>query len=233
VGGCSVSIDLKAVRTNLDAIERQIDAACCRAGRKDRPRLLVASKYLDVDQMEVLAQAGIRLVGENRAEGLEAKWERWKGSFEFHFIGHLQSRKVRQVLPCVSLIHSVESISLVEELDKRAGTEVRVLLEVNVSGEDTKYGILPAAAETFLERAAAHRRVRFTGLMTMAPLTPDPESNRPFFRELQELRDRLAAAFTGRYELTELSMGMSNDYGVAVEEGATIVRIGSALLSNV
>jgi uncharacterized pyridoxal phosphate-containing UPF0001 family protein len=135
-------------------------------------------------------------------------------------------------LPYVSLIHSVESISLVEELDSRADTEVRVLLEVNVSGEETKYGILPAAAETFLERAAAHRRVMFAGLMTMAPLTPDPESTRLFFRELRELRDRLAVAFTGRYELTELSMGMSNDYGVAVEEGATIVRIGSALLSD-
>jgi uncharacterized pyridoxal phosphate-containing UPF0001 family protein len=120
----------------------------------------------------------------------------------------------------------------VEELDKRTEAEVRVLLEVNVSGEETKYGILPAAAETFLERAAAHRRVKFTGLMAMAPLTSDPESTRPYFRELRELRDRLAVAFAGRYELTELSMGMSNDYEVAVEEGATIVRIGSALLAD-
>jgi PLP dependent protein len=182
--------------------------------------------------MGALAEAGIRLVGENRAEGLETKWSRWKDSFEFHFIGHLQSRKVPRVLPYVSLIHSVESISLVEELDKRAETEVQVLLEVNVSGEESKYGILPAAAETFLERAAAYRRVRFTGLMTMAPLVPDAESTRTFFRELRELRDRLATSFTGRYELTELSMGMSNDYEVAVEEGATIVRIGSALLSD-
>jgi hypothetical protein len=227
-----VSIDAERLRTNLAAIERRIEDARSRAGCESFPRLLVASKYLGVDEMGVLAQAGIGLVGENRAEGLEAKWARWKDSFEFHFIGHLQSRKVRQVLPCVSLIHSVESISLVEELDRRTETEVRVLLEVNVSGEETKYGILPAAAETFLERAAAHRRVRFAGLMTMAPLTPDPESTRLFFRELRELRDRLAVAFTGRYELTELSMGMSNDYEVAVEEGATIVRIGSALLSD-
>jgi PLP dependent protein len=221
------------VCANLADIERRITDACSRAGRETSPRLLVASKYLDVEQMGILVQAGIGLVGENRAEGLEGKWARWNGSFEFHFIGHLQSRKARQVVPCVSLIHSVESISLVEELDKRAETgEIRVLLEVNVSGEETKYGILPAAAETFLERAAAHRRVKFTGLMTMAPFTPDLESTRPYFRELRELRDRLAVAFTGRYELTELSMGMSNDYEVAVEEGATIVRIGSALLSD-
>ncbi len=223
---------METVRTNLADIERRMGAACARAGRTTPPRLLMASKYLVVDEMGILAEAGIGLVGENRAEGLEAKWARWRNTFEFHFIGHLQSRKARQVVPYVSLIHSVESISLVEELDRRAEAEVRVLLEVNVSGEKSKYGILPAAAETFLERAAAHRRVRFTGLMTMAPFTPDPESTRPYFRELRELRDRLAVAFTGRYELTELSMGMSNDYEVAVEEGATIVRIGSALLSD-
>jgi pyridoxal phosphate enzyme (YggS family) len=227
-----VNASVQTVRANLAVIERRIAAACEKAGRETRPRLLMASKYLDIDEMGILAEAGIGLVGENRAEGLERKWARWKDSFEFHFIGHLQSRKVRQVVPYVSLIHSVESISLVEELDKRTDTEVRVLLEVNVGGEESKYGILPAAAETFLERAAAHRRVRFTGLMTMAPLTPDPESTRPYFRELCELRDRLAVAFAGRYELAELSMGTSNDYEVAVEEGATLVRIGSALLSD-
>lgn len=220
------------LRANLAAVDSRVDRALSRSGRCTRPKVLVASKYLGIDDMAILAAAGIRLVGENRAEGLETKWSRWKDSFEFHFIGHLQSRKVPRVLPYVSLIHSVESISLVEELDKRAETEVQVLLEVNVSGEESKYGILPAAAETFLERAAAYRRVRFTGLMTMAPLVPDAESTRTFFRELRELRDRLATSFTGRYELTELSMGMSNDYEVAVEEGATIVRIGSALLSD-
>jgi hypothetical protein len=227
-----MSVDAGRLRHNLAAVEERIERARSRAGLTDSPRLLVAGKYLSVDEMGALAEAGIRLVGENRAEGLETKWSRWKDSFEFHFIGHLQSRKVPRVLPYVSLIHSVESISLVEELDKRAETEVQVLLEVNVSGEESKYGILPAAAETFLERAAAYRRVRFTGLMTMAPLVPDAESTRTFFRELRELRDRLATSFTGRYELTELSMGMSNDYEVAVEEGATIVRIGSALLSD-
>jgi len=227
-----VSATVETVRANLAVVEGRISAACARAGRQTPPRLLMASKYLDVEEMGILAQAGIGLVGENRADGLEAKWSRWRDTFEFHFIGHLQSRKVRQVAPYVSLIHSVESFSLVEELDKRTEEEVRVLLEVNVSGEESKYGILPAAAETFLERAAAHRRVRFSGLMTMAPFTSDPESTRPYFRELRELRDRLASVFAGRYELTELSMGMSNDYNVAVEEGATIVRIGSALLSN-
>ena len=176
-----MTASVELVRSNLAEIERRMAAACARAGRETAPRLLMASKYLDVDEMGILSEAGISLVGENRAEGLESKWARWKDSFEFQFIGHLQSRKVRQVTPYVSLIHSIESISLVEELDRRAEDEVRVLLEVNVSGEESKYGILPAAAETFLERAAAHRRVRFAGLMTMAPFTQDPESTRPYF----------------------------------------------------
>lgn len=228
----SPGANLERVRASLAEVERRIESARLRGGWPRGPRLLVASKYLSVEEMVLLRGAGIRLVGENRAEGLEQKWRRWNEVFEFHFIGHLQSRKVRQVLPCVSLIHSVEAISLVQELDKRAEVEVRVLLEVNVSGEETKYGILPAAAEAFLGRAAAYRSVMFVGLMTMAPLVDDPEAARPFFRGLRELRDRLAAAFAGRYELSELSMGMSNDYEVAVEEGATIVRLGSVLFSN-
>jgi len=227
-----VNLDVQRVRSNRVEVERRIESARRRGGWPHVPRLLVASKYLSVDEMVLLHGAGIRLVGENRAEGVEVKWRRWRDAFEFHFIGHLQSRKVRQVLPCVSLIHSVESISLVEELQKRAEAEVRVLLEVNVSGEETKYGILPAAAEAFLERAAAYPRVVFVGLMTMAPLVGDPEKARPFFSGLRDLRDSLAGSFAGRYELSELSMGMSNDYEVAVEEGATIVRLGNALLSD-
>jgi pyridoxal phosphate enzyme (YggS family) len=228
-----VSERVERLRSNLAAVEERIDRALLRSGRSERPRLLVASKYLTVDDMAVLEAAGIRLVGENRANELEAKWRRWKQAFEFHFIGHLQSRKVRQVLPCVTLIHSVDSISLVEELDKRAENQVNVLLEVNVSEEASKYGILPAAVTTFMRRTAAYRRVTFVGLMTMAPLVADPEEARPCFRGLRELRDHLTAEFADRYELTELSMGMSNDFEVAVEEGATILRLGSALLSAV
>ena len=232
MGDRFVTVGLDRLQTNLREVERRIELACSRTGRSDPPRLLVATKYLTVDEMAVLPGAGIRLVGENRADELETKWRAWNEAFEFHFIGHLQSRKVRQVLPYASLIHSVDSISLVEELDRRAEAEVRVLLEVNVSGEETKYGILPAAAEAFLERAAAYRKVMFVGLMTMAPFAADPETVRPYFRGLRELRDRLATVFTGRCELPELSMGMSNDYEVAVEEGATIVRLGSALFSS-
>ncbi len=232
LGGRHLKIGLEQLRANLAEVEARLEEARLRGGWSRRPRLLVASKYFTVEEMGLLHGAGIRLVGENRADDLEQKWRRWNEAFEFHFIGHLQSRKVRQVLPCVSLVHSVDSVSLVGELDKRAETEIRVLLEVNVSGEETKYGILPAAAETFLERVAAYRKVDFVGLMTMAPLVDDPEAVRPFFRSLRELRDRLAITFADRYGLSELSMGMSNDYQIAVEEGATIVRLGTALLSH-
>jgi pyridoxal phosphate enzyme (YggS family) len=221
------------LRANLAVVDERIERALGRSGKQGRPRVLVASKYLQVDEMEILAGAGIRLVGENRAYELEEKWRRWSQEFEFHFIGHLQSRRVRQVLPYVTLIHSVDSISLVEELDKRAETEVKVLLEVNVSEEASKYGILPPAAETLLKRATAYRKVDFVGLMTMAPLASHPEAARPCFRGLAELRDHLAAEFAGRYQITELSMGMSNDYEVAVEEGASILRLGNALLATV
>ena len=225
-------VDVGQLKINVRDAERRVDEASMRAGRSDRPRILVASKYLDVEGMALLQEAGIRLVGENRADELHAKWQKWDGAFEFHFIGHLQSRKVRQVLPYVTMVHSIDSISLVEEIDRRAEAVVRALLEVNVSGEETKFGLEPAAAKAFLERASVYGKVDFVGFMTMAPLVDEPEQARPCFRELRALRDDLAGAFAGRYDLAELSMGMSNDYEVAVEEGATIVRLGSALLSS-
>jgi PLP dependent protein len=228
----NAQVDAETVKANLARIEDLVAAACARAGRQDDPRLLAATKYLSMEQMGVLAAAGIRLVGENRADELLEKWDRWNGVFDFHFIGHLQSRKVKVVLPCVSLVHSVDSLGLVEELQKRAEGPIDVLLEVNVSGEESKYGILPAGAETFLTQALAYPKVRFVGLMTMAPLFADPEEARPVFRALRGLRDHLANLFGGRYKLVELSMGMSNDYEVAVEEGSTIIRIGSALFSK-
>jgi hypothetical protein len=184
--------------------------------------------------MEALPGAGIRLVGENRLDQLEEKVRKYGDLFEYHFIGHLQTRKVKRALPLVELIHSVDSLRLVEELQERTpkGRRVKALLEVNVSGEESKYGILPHHVEAFLEQAALYSQVDFAGFMTMAPFVRDPEEARPVFRGLKELRDRVAPLFASRYDLSELSMGMSNDYEVAVQEGATIVRLGSTLFSS-
>jgi pyridoxal phosphate enzyme (YggS family) len=224
------------LRHNLAAVEARIEAARLRGGHGQTVRLLAATKYLSVGQMPLLTEAGVRLVGENRAQELQEKAERYPGAFEFHFIGHLQRNKARLVVPYVTVIHSVESLELVREIQSRAESRaeapVDVLLEVNISGEASKYGILPADAATFLERSAPFRAVRFIGLMTMAPLTPDTEQVRPVFRRMKVLRDELAPVFASRYALTELSMGMSNDFEVAVEEGATIVRLGSTLFAR-
>lgn len=227
-----MGLSLENVRKNFENVLRRIEETRVQAGWDHVVRVVAATKYVSVDDMDVVRQAGITLVGENRANELQGKWQRYGEDFEFHFIGHVQRRKVPEVLPCVTMIHSVDSIRLVRALDSRAVSTVDVLLQVNISGEGSKYGILPADAEAFLREATTFDKVRFCGFMTMAPLVSDPEEARGVFAGLRVLRDRLAPLFASRYELTELSMGMSNDYEVAVGEGATLVRLGSTLFSG-
>lgn len=225
-------IDSEHLRKNVDKAMARIEAARVRGGHGQRVRLLAATKYVTAGDMSMLKEAGIHLVGENRAEDLESKWSVWAEEFEFHFIGHLQRRKVRSVIPCVTMVHSVDSLRLAQEIQQRATVPIDALVEVNVSGEESKYGILPPDVEAFLEQTEAFDAVRFRGFMTMAPLVRHPEEARHVFRRLRELRDRLAPLFSTRYSLDELSMGMSNDYEVAVEEGATIVRLGGTLFAG-
>jgi uncharacterized pyridoxal phosphate-containing UPF0001 family protein len=179
--------------------------------------ILVATKYVPLEEMGKLAEAGVRLVGENRQQDLAAKHQRWGDTFAWDFIGNLQSRKVKQVLPLCRLVHSVASDSVVAQLEKHGTPETEVLVEVNVSGESGKGGVAPDDLPGFIERCP----VRVAGLMTMPPFSPDPEHSRPYFARLAEL----AAA----HGLARLSMGTSQDWRVAVEEGATIVRLGHAL----
>jgi len=172
--------------------------------------VVVATKYVSVEEMATLAEAGIEVVGENRAQDLLAKHARYAGRFRWHFIGHLQSNKVKVVNEICELVHSLSSDSAARRLT------VPALLEINLSGEETKSGVAPEEAPEFVRRYPFIR-----GLMTMPPLTADPEMSRPYFRRLRELAEELG--------LTELSMGSSQDYRVAVEEGATLVRIGEVL----
>jgi hypothetical protein len=188
-----------------------------RAAAGEKVEILVATKYVPLEEMGKLAEAGVRLVGENRQQDLAAKQERWGDAFEWDFIGNLQSRKVKQVLPLTRLIHSVATDSALAQLEKHAEPETEVLVEVNVSGEEGKGGVEPAALAGFIARCP----VRVGGLMTMPPFSPDPERSRPYFARLAEL----AAA----NDLARLSMGTSQDWRVAVEEGATIIRLGHAL----
>lgn len=201
-------IDAGRVRTNLEE---------AKALAGDRVEILVATKYVPLEEMSKLAEAGVRLVGENRQQDLAAKHERWGDAFEWDFIGNLQSRKLKLVLPLCRLIHSVATDSVLAQLEKHGGPETEVLVEVNVSGEEGKGGVEPAQLPAFIERCP----VRVGGLMTMPPFSEDPEDSRPYFARLAEL----AAA----NDLERLSMGTSQDWRVAIEEGATIIRLGHAL----
>ena len=209
-------LSVDRVRANLEEVRAEIAAA----GRSaDDVEILAAVKYVDVDDLGALADAGIALVGENRAQELVVKAERWPGRFQWDFIGHLQSRKVKQILPHVRLIQTLASDSALRQLDRHADASTEVLVEVNLAGEASKSGIAPDELDAFLDRAAGI--VRVTGLMTMPPFTDDPEASRPYFTRLRELaRER---------GLERLSMGTTQDFPVAVEEGATIVRIGTRL----
>jgi len=206
------------VRANVDEVRAEIAEACARAGRDPAGvELLAAVKYVALEELPVLREAGIELVGENRAQELERKAVGVPG-FTWDFIGHLQSRKVRQVLPHVRLIHSVGSDSVLRELGKH-GDRPPVLVEVNVSGEEGKSGVAVAQLGEFLARAGEVADVQ--GLMTMPPLAVDPEASRRWFAML--------AGLAAAHGLERLSMGTTQDFAVAVEEGATIVRVGTRL----
>jgi PLP dependent protein len=179
--------------------------------------ILAATKYVPVEEMGALAEAGVTLVGENRQQDLDAKHERWGGAFEWDFIGNLQSRKVQHLLPVCRLIHSVATDSALEQLRKHGTPDTEVLVEVNVAGEEGKGGVLPNELAAFVERCPG----KVGGLMTMPPFSQDPEASRPFFASLAEL--------AAEHGLARLSMGTSQDWEVAVQEGATIVRLGTAL----
>lgn len=207
-------LDAGRVAANLDRIRERIGEA----GRDPaQVEVLAAIKYVPAEELEVLAEAGISIVGENRAQELLTKQELARDLFEWHFIGALQSRKVRYVAPAVALIHSVASESALAQLAKHPAREV--LIQVNVAGEEGKEGIAPSDLGGFIERCP----VPVGGLATMPPFTEDPERSRPHFARLAEL--------AAEHGLSRLSMGTTQDYPVAVEEGATIVRLGTVLFS--
>lgn len=201
-------IDPARVRANLEEVTGEA------AGRAE---VLVACKYVPLEEMGALVEAGVTLVGENRQQDLAAKHDAYAESFTWDFIGNLQSRKVRQIVPLVRLIHSVATDSVLEQLGRHGTTDTEVLIEVNVAEEEGKGGVAPTELADFIARCP----VRVSGLMTMPPFAEDPEASRPHFARLAEL-----AAANG---LPRLSMGTSQDWKVALDEGATIIRLGSAL----
>ena len=218
------------MKARLARVEQQIADAAARAGRSPGEVTLVAvSKTFPLDVVKAAFELGITDLGENRAQELKQKVAALGSGPTWHFVGHLQTNKVKQVLGAASLIHSVDRFGLAEAIDRRARAldiKQRVLLEVNVSGEGSKHGVAPQSLMRLAEEVSELASLEVQGLMTMAPFSDDPENSRPYFAELRELGAELTSLLPGA---EELSMGMTRDFEVAIEEGATLVRIGEAI----
>lgn len=227
-----------SLRDAARAVERRIALACERSGRlREEVNVIAVTKYVPLSRAVEAIDAGYRNVGENRWQDAKEKWEALEGREDvvWHFIGHLQTNKVKDVLGRFAVIHSLDRPSLAEELQKRAeklGLVVPCFVQLNVSGEPSKHGLAPDDVPAFLAKLSEYGSLDVVGLMTMAPHEDDPERTRPVFRRLRELRDEANAQGAYRKPLTELSMGMSNDFEVAVEEGATWIRLGSVLVGK-
>ena len=221
----------ETLASRLDGIRNRIAVACRRAGRApDSVRLLPVSKMHGPDEIEDAVRAGLDTFGESRVQEARQKIPLCSGGLHWHFIGHLQTNKVREAVSLFEMLHAVDSVRLLEFVDRLAAEEGRnlpVCLEVNVSGERSKYGLRPEELGGVFEAAGRLHRVQIVGLMTVPPIAEDPAESRPFFRQLRELRDEWSPR--AGLPLPELSMGMSHDFEPAIEEGSTWVRVGTLL----
>lgn len=229
--------ELELVTQNVLQVKERIRKAAEKAGSDwEKIKLVVVVKNVEILAIKEAIRAGIRDLGENRAQDLLRKLPHLPLELSWHFVGHLQTNKVRQVIKFVELIHSVDSITLLQEIDKRARQLEKnqdILIEVNVSGEETKFGISPDKILPFLKEAVGFNSVRIRGLMTVAPLVEDPEEVRPIFAGLREIYEQILQAGIVKRGFDYLSMGMTNDFEVAIEEGANIIRIGTAIFKGI
>lgn len=226
--------EINKFKENLKKIRTDIKTTCNRIGRNpDSVKLLVASKYADSCQLKNLYALGLREFGENRAEALIEKFQEINKDVIWHFIGHLQTNKIKKVVPIVEYIHSVDSIRTIEALDlycKKINKIQKILIEINLSGEETKYGLQISDVNIFFKDALKYNNISIKGLMTMAPLTGNTQVIRNVFKGLSAIKNELEEK-NKNLKLEELSMGMSNDYITAIEEGSTIIRVGSAIFN--
>jgi pyridoxal phosphate enzyme (YggS family) len=222
---------MESIEYRLSEVRKRVSAACARAGRRPAEVEIVAvSKGVGPDAVTEAAGAGLRLFGESRVREASSKMRMCPGNLEWHLVGHLQTNKAKDAARMFAAVHSADSVRVLEALDSGrdvTGLALGVYIQVNVSGESAKYGCPEDELESLLKAANALSRIEVRGLMTIPPFTPDAEDARPVFRKLRELRDRTSSR-TG-LELHGLSMGMSHDFEVAIEEGATVVRLGSVL----
>ncbi len=224
------------IAKNLDDVEARICAACERAGRdRSEVTLIAVSKTKPVEMIQEAVDHGIRIFGENKVQELVTKSEEMSPDLEWHMIGHLQRNKVAKLPGRVKMIHSVDSIRLAEEIDrqfKKHDLVADVLVEVNMAEEESKFGLRAQDVESFLTEIAKFANIHVCGLMTIAPYTEDPEENRNIFINLRKLLIDMRAKNNDNIDMTELSMGMTGDYEVAIEEGATFVRVGTGIFGS-
>ena len=224
----------QAIKDRLQAIEERIQAACDRAGRKrEEVKIIAVTKYIDAQAIGDLLDVGIMDIGENRVQDALPKHDLHGDRGTWHFIGHLQTNKAKEVVGRFPYIHSLDRVSLAQELNKRGealDTIVNCFLQVNISGEETKFGLSPNDVLAFLRETSNMKHIKIIGLMTMAPVVDNQEEARQVFRGLYEWKERINELAFPHAHIEELSMGMSSDFEVAIEEGATYIRLGSVLV---
>ena len=224
---------MQTIKNNLEIINEKIKKAALRASRNpEKIKLVAVTKTATIEQIIEAISAGVKIIGENKVQEAKEKYQILSADIEWHLVGHLQTNKVKYAIEIFDLIHSVDSIKLAKEIDRRSlqfGMITNVLVEVNVSGEETKYGIKPEEVEPFLKEISEFSRIKVRGLMTIAPIAEDQEEVRPYFRKLRELSEEIKSQHIKNVKMDYLSMGMTEDFEVAIEEGANIVRIGRGI----
>jgi pyridoxal phosphate enzyme (YggS family) len=225
-----------SILERIEQVEARVSAACARSGRnREDVHIIAVTKYVSSAAVGEVIRSGLTQVGENRWQDAQAKWEAYHSEAVWHFIGHLQTNKVKDVIGKFQFIHSLDRLALAAELHKKAlsqGLQVNCFIQLNVSGEETKYGLDPQQLFSFAAQLRELSSLRIVGLMTMAPHEEIPEKTRPVFRELRRLRDELNDLKLFNEPVSQLSMGMSNDFEIAIEEGATWIRLGSVLVGK-
>jgi len=224
---------VEIIKNNFEIINEKIKKAALKASRNpEEIKLVAVTKTATIEKIKEAISAGVEIIGENRVQEAKEKYQILTADIEWHLVGHLQTNKAKYAIEIFDLIHSVDGIKLAKEIDRRSlqfGMITNVLVEVNISGEETKYGIKPEEVEPFLKEISEFSRIRVRGLMTIAPIVEDKEEVRPYFRKLRELSKEIKKKNIKNVRMDYLSMGMTEDFEVAVEEGANIVRIGRGI----
>ena len=221
------------IKNNLEIINVKIKKAALRANKNpEEIKLVAVTKTATIEQIKEAISAGVKIIGENKVQEAKEKYQILSADIEWHLVGHLQTNKVKYAIEIFDLIHSVDSIKLAKEIDRRSqqfGMITNVLVEVNISGEETKYGIKPEEVEPFIKEISEFSRIKIRGLMTIAPIAEDKEEVRPYFRKLRELSKEIKSKNIKNVKMDYLSMGMTEDFEVAIEEGANMIRVGRGI----